>query len=47
MKKLLLTIVSLLFISASVFADNNQEALQTFYNYVKAANTYDNSVTTY
>ena len=47
MKKLLLTAISVLFISLSVIADDKQDALQTFYNYVKAANTYDSSVATY
>lgn len=47
MKKLLITIFSFMTVVLSVFADNKQEALKTFYSYVNAANTYSNSVTTY
>ena len=44
MKKFLFTTISFLFISMTAFANDNQDALNTFYNYVKAANSYSNSV---
>ena len=47
MKKILLSVISLLFISLSVFADDKQEALQAFNNYVNAANSYNTAVFDY
>ena len=47
MKKILLSVISLLLISLSVFADDKQEALQTFNNYVNAANSYNTAVFDY
>lgn len=46
MKKFLLSIVTICFISLSALADDKQDALNFFNNYVKAANTYNPSVTT-
>ncbi len=45
MKKFLITSLVLTLFSLNVMADNNKEALDTFYNYVNAANTYSNTVT--
>ena len=45
MKKYLLTVLALLIIPLSVFADDKQEALAAFNSYINAANTYDNAVT--
>lgn len=47
MKQLLLIILSLFAISLSVYADDKQDAINTFNQYVKAANTYSNTVTNY
>ena len=47
MKKFLLTAFVITVFSLNVMADNNQEALDTFYNYVEAANTYSNTVADY
>ena len=47
MKKTLFTILSLLILTISVHADDKQDALNTFKNYVNAANTYSNTVTDY
>ena len=44
MKKILLTLISLAFVSLSAFADDKQEALNFFNSYVNAANNYSNSV---
>lgn len=44
MKKFLLTIVSLIYVSAAVYADDAQEALKFFDNYVNAANTYSSTI---
>lgn len=46
MKKTILTIISMAFISLAAFADGKQEALDFFNSYVKAANSYDASVGT-
>ena len=47
MKKILLTIFTVLFISLSVFADDKQEALKAFNNYIQLANSYKTEVTTF
>lgn len=44
MKKLLFCITAFLILSLPVFADDKQEALAAFNNYVNAANTYSNTV---
>lgn len=44
MKKIFLSILVSLFVSLSVFADEKQEALNFFNNYVNAANNYSDSV---
>ena len=44
MKKILFTLFTLTLVSLSVFADNKQEALDFFNNYVNAANTYSTTV---
>lgn len=46
MKKIFLSIITLTVVALSAFADGNQEALNFFNNYVKAANSYDASVAT-
>lgn len=46
MKKILLSIISLLFINCAVFADGKQEALDFFNSYVKYANSYNDIITT-
>lgn len=46
MKKILLSILTLTAVSLSAFADDKQDALNFFNNYVKAANSYDASVAT-
>ena len=46
MKKLLLSIISLLLFSCAVFADGKQEALNFFNSYVKYANSYNDIITT-
>ena len=46
MKKIILSIMTLLLVSLSVLADDMQEALTFFNDYVKAANTYNPVVTT-
>ncbi len=46
MKKILLSTITLFLVTLSVFADAQQEALNFFNNYVKAANSYDSSVAT-
>ena len=47
MKKIFLTVVSIFLLSLSVLADDKQDALKAFNNYVNAANTYSNTVTEY
>ena len=44
MKKFSLLLITLIFTAAVVFANNKQEALEFFNNYVTAANSYSNSV---
>lgn len=44
MKKVLLSFIVFTAISLSVLADDKQEALQFFNNYVKAANTYSTTI---
>ena len=44
MKKILLSLIALAFISLSVFADEQQEALDFFNNYVNAANSYSSTI---
>lgn len=46
MKKIILSLLTLIFVSLSVFADDKQEAIKFFNNYVNAANTYSNTLTT-
>lgn len=45
MKKLLLTFIMFTAMTVSVFADDKQEALDFFNNYVKSANTYNPVIT--
>lgn len=44
MKKILLSLITLTFLTISAFADEKQEALDFFNNYVNAANTYNSSI---
>jgi len=44
MKKIIYTLLTLMFVSISVFADDRQGAINFFNNYVKAANTYSNTI---
>ena len=44
MKKILLSLIALMFVSLSAFADEKQEALDFFNSYVNAANTYSPTV---
>ena len=44
MKKILLSIITLLFVSTTAFADNSKEALVFFNSYVNAANNYSSTV---
>lgn len=44
MKKYLLTLLTIIFISLAANADNKQEALDFFNNYVNAANSYSNEI---
>ena len=46
MKKIFLSIVSLLLFSCVVFADGKQETLDFFNSYVKYANSYNDIITT-
>ena len=46
MKNFLCTLLAFVMVSLSVLADDKQEALKTFNEYVKAANNY-NTVVTY
>ena len=46
MKKLLTTLIFVIFLATTaVLADDRQEALDFFNNYVKEANSYSNSIT--
>ena len=45
MKKTLLSIITLCFIALTAFADDKQEALNFFNNYVKSANSYSPAIT--
>ena len=47
MKKVLLSIFTVLFVSLSVFADDKKEALDAFNNYIQLANSYKTEVTTF
>lgn len=47
MKKTLFTILAVLAITLSVFADDKQEALKAFNNYVELANSYKTEVTNF
>ena len=47
MKKILLTVISLLFVSLYVFADDKQDALKAFNSYINDANSYSTNATTY
>ena len=44
MKKILLSLITLVFVSLSAIADEQQEALDFFNSYVNAANTYSSTV---
>ena len=44
MRKLFLILMILIFVSLTVFANDKQDALKFFNNYVNAANTYSNSL---
>ena len=44
MKKYILSLVALFVLTLNAYADDQQEALNFFNNYVKAANTYSNTV---
>ena len=44
MKKYILTLLTFAFVSLSAFADDKQEALDFFNNYVSAANNYSSTV---
>jgi len=44
MKKLLLTLLSFIFMSLSVFADDKQDALKAFNSYTTAANNYSTEI---
>ena len=46
MKKILLSIITLIFVSVAAYADNASEALLFFKSYVEAANSYSDSVGT-
>ena len=45
MKKYILSVFALLLITTSAYADNKQEALQFYNNYIDAANNYSDDVT--
>ena len=47
MKKILYTIVALMLISLSVFADDKKDALAAFYSYINDANSYSDNTTGY
>ena len=44
MKKYILSLIALTFISMPVFADERQEAINFFNNYVESANSYSSTV---
>ena len=44
MKKLFITLATLIFVTSSVMADDRQEAIKFFNNYVNAANSYSESI---
>ena len=44
MKKILLSVITLIFASLSVYADGKSDALDFFNNYVSAANSYSESI---
>lgn len=44
MKKFVLSILTILIVTLSAHADNQQEALTFFNNYINAANNYSNSI---
>ena len=44
MKKILFALIMMTFISLAVFADDKQEAIKFFNNYVNAANTYSDTI---
>ena len=44
MKKILFTLIALTIMSTAVFADDKQEAIKFFNNYVNAANTYSETL---
>ena len=44
MKKILLTLITLAFVSTASYADEKQEAIDFFNSYVNAANTYSTTV---
>ena len=46
MKKIFFTLITITFISLAAFADDRQEAIRFFNNYVNLANTYSNTLTT-
>ena len=46
MKKIFITLLTMTFISLAAFADERQEAIKFFKNYVNLANTYSNTLTT-
>ena len=46
MKKILLSVIMLIFASLSVYADGKSDALNFFNNYVSAANSYSESIGT-
>ena len=44
MKKIILSVLTLVFVSLSVFADSEQEALKFFNSYVEGANNYSPTI---
>ena len=44
MKKFLISLLTFLFVATSAYADDKQEAVNFFNNYVKLANSYDTSL---
>ena len=47
MKKIFFTIISVLFLSLSVFADDKGDVLKAFEKYISAANSYDDNLPSY